>query len=544
MMRSLRSLLVPLLFAAGTPAFAAATKSTPVDLVVYGGTASGVMTAYSAAKQGLHVVLLEPTSHLGGMVTGGLSATDYANFGIIGGYTREFYGQAAAHYGTQDLLHPTDWLSEPKVGEAIFNEWLKTANVEVHRNERLKEKDGVERTGKQLTGLITEDGKRWTGKIFADCSYEGDVMAAAHISYTVGREGMDAFGESLAGVRPETPKHQFLFPTSVYDDQHKLLPEIDPGPLAAGGSADKKVQAYNFRLILTDDAANKMPWTKPTGYNAARFALLARYLKDYKAHTGHDPVLRTVTNPVCFANHKCDFNNNGAFSTDYLGKSWAYPDASYAERRRIWDDHVLYTQSFFYFLATDPSVPQSLRDDTNKWGRAKDEFTDTEGWPRQLYIREGRRMTGAYVMRQTDLQTQRTKPDSIAMGSYNSDSHNVQRVAMPDGTAFNEGDVQVAVQPYEISFRAILPKPGEATNLLVPVCLSASHVAYSSVRMEPQYMMIGQAAGVAASLAIKSKVPVQEVSVDQLQTILRRDESILHLDQQEPHAASRIHPEP
>jgi hypothetical protein len=544
MMRPLRFFLVPFLFVAATPAFAAAPKSTPADLVVYGGTASGVMTAYSAAKQGLHVVLLEPTNHLGGMVTGGLSATDYAYFGIIGGYTREFYRQAAEHYGTHDLLHPTDWLSEPKVGEAIFNEWLKSTNVEVHLGERLKEKGGVEMKGKQLTGLVTEDGKRWAGKVFADCSYEGDVMAQSHVSYVVGREGMDAFGESLAGVRPDTPKHQFLFPTSVYDDQHKLLPEIDPGPLAAGGSADKKVQAYNFRLILTNEPANRMPWTKPTGYDASRFALLARYLKDYKAHTGQDPVLRTVTNPVCFANHKCDFNNNGAFSTDYLGKSWAYPDASYAERKRIWDDHMLYTQSFFYFLAMDPSVPQTLRDDANKWGRAKDEFTDTDGWPRQLYIREGRRMTGVYVMHQADLQTERTKPDSIAMGSYNSDSHNVQRISMPDGTAFNEGDVQVSVQPYEISFRAILPKPEETTNLLVPVCFSASHVAYSSVRMEPQYMMIGQAAGVAASLAIKKNVPVQMVPVDQLQTILRSDKSILHLDQQEPHAVSRVHPQP
>jgi hypothetical protein len=522
----------------------AKASTTSADLVVYGGTASGVMTAYSAARQGLHVILLEPTRHLGGMVTGGLSATDYAYFPIIGGYTREFYKQAAATYGQQDLDHPTDWLSEPKVGEAIFNRWLKDAKVDVRLGERLKEKGGVEMQGKQVTALVTEDGKRWEGKIFADCSYEGDAMAEAHVSYVVGREGGETFGESLAGVRPDTPKHQFLWKVSAFDDARKLLPLVDPGPLAAGESADKKVQAYNYRLILTNDPANRMPWTKPTGYNASEFALLTRYVQSYKEHTGKDPVLRTVTNPVCFANHKCDFNNNGPFSTDYIGKSWTYPDASYVDRQKIWNDHLRYTEAFFYFLSTDPSVPQSLRDDTNSWGRAKDEFTDTKGWPRQLYIREGRRMSGVYVMHQADLQTERTKPDSIAMGSYNSDSHNVQRVAMPDGSAFNEGDVQVSVQPYEISFRAILPKPDQVTNLLVPVCLSASHVAYSSVRMEPQYMMIGQAAGVAAALAIQGKVPVQEVPVERLQSVLQKDGAILHIDQQAHHAVSRIHPEP
>ena len=546
MLRPLRLLLAPILSALTISAVAEPSiQSSPAaDLVVYGGTASGVMTAYAGARQGLHVVLLEPTQHVGGMVTGGLSATDYAYFGVIGGYTREFYRQAAAHYGTNDLLHPSDWLSEPKVGEAIFDEWLKSAHVEVHRGERLKEKGGVLMNGKQVTALVTDDGKQWTGKVFADCSYEGDVMAQAHVRYTVGREGTAVYHENLAGVSHNTPKHQFLYKTSAYDAAHKLLPEVDPGPLAPAGSGDKKVQAYNFRLILTNDPANKMPWTRPVGYDPSRFALLAAYLKDFEKNRGRAPLLRDVSNPVCFAHHKCDFNNNGAFSTDYLGKSWTYPDASYAERKRIWQDHLLYTESFFYFIATDPSVPDSLRTDTNKWGRAKDEFADTDGWPRQLYIREGRRMLGVYVMHQADLQTDRTKPDSIAMGSYNSDSHNVQRVAMPDGSAFNEGDVQVPVQPYEISFRAILPKPEETTNLLIPVCFSASHIAYSSVRMEPQYMMIGQAAGVAAALAIKANTPVQQVSVSTLQEILRKDGAILHLNQQAAHAASKVHPQP
>ena len=529
-----RYLSVLLASALGFLANAAASpvSTSTADVIVYGGTAAGVMTAYSATKQGKHVILLEPSHHLGGMVTGGLSATDTAFFPIIGGYTREFYLQAARHYGKNDLDHASDWRSEPQVGEAIFNEWLRAAGVEVHLGERLKEHGGVEVEGKRLTALVTESGIRWSGKIFVDCSYEGDVMAQAHVSYIVGRESQQIYGENLAGVRPETPKHQFLYKTSAYDERGKLLPEVDSGALEAKGTGDRKVQSYNFRMILTQDPRNRLPWERPAGYDARRFALLARYLSQYKKHTGSDPVLATVTNPVCFDHHKCDFNNNGPFSTDYLGRSWAYPEASYAKRARITRDHMLYTQSFFYFIATDPSVPESLRRDVNRWGRAKDEFMDTDGWPRQLYIREGRRMRGVYVMRQSDLQTNLTKPDSIAMGSYNSDSHNVDRLALPDGSAFNEGDVQVPVQPYEISYRAILPSTAQATNLLVPVCLSATHVAYSSVRMEPQYMMIGEAAGAVAALAIDGGTGVQDVPIKDLQRVLRAHGAILHLAQQ------------
>jgi hypothetical protein len=311
------------------------------------------------------------------------------------------------------------------------------------------------------------------------------------------------------------------------------MPYVDPGPMGADGEGDKKVQAYNFRLILTNDPTNRLPWTKPAGYDASRFALLARYLQQFQEHMNRPPVLHDVMNPVAIPAHKADFNNNGPFSTDYIGKSWTYPDATYAVRKRIWEEHLLYTQSFLWFLSQDSQVPASLRAEVNTWGRAKDEFADTDHWPNQLYIREGRRMVGEYVVHQADLQTDRTKPDSIGMGSYNSDSHNIQRVAMPDGSVRNEGDVQVSVQPYEISFRAILPKTSETDNLLVPVCLSASHVAYSSVRMEPQYMIIGQAAGVAAAMAIKTHETVQKVDVAKLQKLLRDHGAILHVDQEE-----------
>jgi hypothetical protein len=510
------------------PLHAAESAAAP-DLVVYGATASGVMTAYSAAREGMHVVLLEPGVHLGGMVTGGLSATDLGHFTIIGGYARAFYTMAAAHYGVHDLDHPQNWLSEPHVDEEIFRTMLQDAGVSVHFHERLREHDGVELSRKRLIAITTSDGVQWPAKIFADCSYEGDLMAQARVSYTWGREAATQYGEDLAGVRAHTPKHQFLWPLSAYDEQHHLLPEIDAGPLAAAGSADKKVQAYNFRLILTNDPANRIAFPRPQGYDRARFALLERYLKEFPQHVGRAPGFRDITNPVMIPNHKADFNNNGPVSTDYIGHSWAYPEANYAAKAALWQDHLLYTQSFFYFIAQDPKVPASLRAEVNQWGLPRDEFADTDHWPNQLYIREGRRMVGEYVMRQADLQTERTKSDSIGMGSYNSDSHNIQRVAMPDGDVQNEGDVQVPVEPYEIAYRSITPRRAEVENLLVPVCLSASHAAYSSVRMEPQYMIIGQAAGVAAALAIRTNTSIQEVAIPELQRRLHAQGAILHL---------------
>ena len=499
------------------------------ELIVYGGTASGVITAYSAAREGLDVVLLEPGSHLGGMVTGGLSATDLGHFAIIGGYARAFYLKAAAHYGVQDLERGKDWLSEPHVDEEIFRDMLKIAGVKVRFHERLREKNGVEMEGGRIVSIHIEDGKRWQATVFADCSYEGDLMAQSHVSYTWGRESTKEYDEDLAGVREETPGHQFRWAMSPYDAQHHLLPEVDAGPLAPAGSGDKKVQAYNFRLILTNDATNRLPFPKPDGYDRAQFALLERYLGEFEEHVGRAPGVQDLFLPVLIRNHKADFNNNGPISTDYIGHSWKYPEASYAEKAAIWRAHLLYTESLMYFLSHEASVPATLRAELNEWGLPKDEFADTDHWPRQLYIREGRRMVGAYVMRQSDLQTERTKNDSIGMGSYNSDSHNIQRVAMPDGSVRNEGNVEVPVQPYEIAYRSITPKREQVENLLVPVCLSATHAAYSSVRMEPQYMIIGQAAGVAASLAVRSRGAVQNVSIPELQKRLREHGAVLHL---------------
>ncbi len=514
----MRALSVPLfLVMSALGSWIAPSRGAEVyDLVVYGGTASGVMTAVSAAREGLRVVLLEPRDHLGGMVSGGLSRTDVGKREVIGGMALEFYWRAGRHYEMHRHLQDIAWLPEPKVAESIFNDMVREAGVEIHYRRRLREKSGVRKEGRRIVEITMEDGNSFQGRVFADCTYEGDFMAQAGVSYTWGREGVSQYGESLAGAREKTPFHQFTVDIPARDEHGNLLPEISADPIGEPGAADRKVQAYNFRLILTDDPANQTPYPRPTDYNPERYKLLAKMLKAMTAKNGHPPHFDDVTSPSPIPNRKADFNNNGAFSTDYIGKNYDYPNASYKRREEIWRDHENYVKGFFYFLAHDPQVPAELQKEVNRWGLAKDEFTDNGSFPNQLYIREARRMVGGFVMTQKDLQTELTKPDSIGMGSYNSDSHNVQRVVGPNGTVMNEGDVEVPVKPYQIPYRLMLPMQSEVSNLLVPVCFSASHVAYSSLRMEPQYMIIGQAAGVAAALAVKSSRPVQEIDVPSL----------------------------
>jgi hypothetical protein len=507
----------PVLFGCVLAAFA----QDRYDLVVYGGTAGGVMTAVSGAREGLKVVLLEPGTHLGGMATGGLSRTDFGKKEVIGGYALEFYWRVGRKYGIQRFAQDVAWFYEPKVGEQVLREMLEQAGVRVLMRHRLREKTGVEKSGTKLASIQTENGPTFAGRMFADCTYEGDLMAQAGVRYTFGRESQAEYGESLAGVRERTPLHQFLVRVSPYDADGKLLAEVDSGPRGTPGSSDKKVQAYNFRMILSEDPGNQVAFPKPPAYDSKRYELLARLLDAMTAKLGRAPVMNEVTLIARIPNGKADINNQGAFSTDYIGKSWGYPDGDYATRARIWQDHVDYVKGFFYFLAHDPRVPASLQKEINSWGLAKDEFVDTGNWPHQLYIREARRMAGEFVVTQKDLQTDLKKPDVIGMGSYNSDSHNIQRLATADGAVENEGDMQVAVTPYQIPYRVMLPKRDQAVNLLVPVCFSASHVAYSSLRMEPQYMILGHAAGVAASLALKSEKPVQEISVAALQEKLK-----------------------
>jgi hypothetical protein len=494
------------------------------DLVVYGGTAGGVMTAVAARREGLTVALLEPGRHLGGMVSGGLGWTDYGKKEVIGGDSLEFFERIGAKYG-----RPIEWHFEPHVAEAVFNDLVKDAGVRVFLQHRLREKGGVPKTGTRVTEILMENGSAFRARIFADASYEGDLMAQAGVSYTWGREGINEYNESLAGVRDRTPLHQFRAAVSPVDASGKLLPEIMPRSKDPVGAADKRVQAYNFRLCMTRSADNRIAWPKPAGYNPSRYELLARYLPAFEKTLGRPLAINDVMKADIVQNGKTDTNNNGAFSTDFIGGSYDYPEGSYATRARIRQAHVDYIQGFMYFLATDPAVPAGLSAEMKEWGLCRDEFADTNHWPYQLYVREARRMVGEYVMSQKDIQTELTKPDSIGMGSYNSDSHNVQRRPTEDGMAVeNEGDMQVSVTPYEIPYRLILPKRAQATNLLVPVCFSATHVAYSTLRMEPQYMIVGQAAGIAAKMAIDGQLAVQDVDGRALTAKLSSQRAVLH----------------
>ena len=501
-------------------ALAAGLAAQEFDLVVYGATAGGVMTAVSGARHGLKTVLLEPGRHVGGMVTGGLSGTDMGKGEVIGGMALEFYWRMGRHYELDRHLQQVAWMPEPGAAEKVMRQMLADAGVTVLYGHRLREKTGVLKQGDRVAEVTMENGARFRAKVFADCSYEGDLMAQAGVSYTYGREGQKDYGESLAGVLAHTRNHNFAVDIPARDANGKLLPEISAEPRGEPGSGDKRIQAYNFRVIATKVPANRLPWPKPANYNPARYELLARYLTAMTGYMGRALTMNEVGLIRIIPNGKADFNNRGGFSTDYIGRNYTYPEGSYAERARLWQEHIDYQQGFYYFLANDPRVPPALQAEAREWGLAKDEFADTGHWPHQLYVREARRMVGGFVATQKDLQTERTKPDVIGMGSYNSDSHNVQRHISAEGFVVNEGNVEVPVQPYQIPYRVLLPKASEAVNLLVPVCFSASHVAYSSLRMEPQYMILGHAAGVAAALAVDKGVSVQAVPLADLQKTL------------------------
>ena len=491
-----------------------------VDVCVYGGTSGGVVAAYTAKKMGKSVLLVEPGKHLGGLSAGGLGQTDIGNKYAITGLARDFYRRIGQQYGKLE-----QWTFEPHVAENIFNEYIRRAKVPVlfqYRIVSAKKQDGV------IREIVLENSGKPTpktnriirAKMFIDCSYEGDLMARAGVSYTVGREANSRYKETYNGVQL-LDKHQFPNGVDPYKIPGKpesgLLWGISPEPLQPDGSGDEKVQAYNFRLCLTDSLPNQIPVTRPPRYDSTRYELLLRYIEKRKPTELNWALMHIQPMP----NRKTDINNSGGFSTDMIGMNYGYPDGGYETRRKIIGQHEDYTKGLLYFLGNDRRVPQHLRNEMRQWGYPKDEYADNGNFSPQLYIREARRMTGAYVMTQANCEGRETVTDGVGMAAYTMDSHNCQRV-VANGIAKNEGDVQAGgFGPYPVSYRALMPKEAECKNLLVPVCLSASHIAYGSIRMEPVFMVLGQSAAVAASLAIDGKSPVQKINVAALQNQLK-----------------------
>ncbi len=522
------------------------------DVCIYGGTAGGVAAAVQAGRMGRRVVLAEPGNHLGGLTSGGLGATDIGNKAAIGGIAREFYHRVAMHYadpgswtseterdyfarnrggqaGASSLAgeHASMWTFEPHVAENILARMAADAGVRVDFRRRLA---SVRKEGARLVEITMQDGTVYQAGMFIDATYQGDLMAGAAVAFTVGREANTQYGETLNGIRARTPFHQFTVPVDPYgvpgDSTSGLLPFIQPDEPGDPGSADRSVQAYNFRLCFTTNATNRLPNLKPPNYDPAKYELLARYLERLVA-AGKQPRLAEFWAPIWMPNQKTDINNRGGFSTDFIGGSDEYPNADDATRAKIWTEHQDYTRGFIYFLATSPRVPEAIRREMHEWGPAKDEFMDTGGWPRQLYVREARRMISDYVMTEHNCRGTVKADDPVGLAAYTMDSHNCRRL-VKDGKVENEGDVQVGgFPPYPISFRSTVPRKGECENLLVPICLSATHIAYGSIRMEPVFMVLGQSAATAAALALDRHVALQDLPYAELRARLLADRQVL-----------------
>ncbi len=495
------------------------TNNTKTEICIYGGNAAGVIAAYTAAKMNMQVLLIEPGQRLGGLTSGGLGYTDIGNKYAISGLALDFYRRIGKHYGKLE-----QWIFEPHVAENILKELISDAKVQViygHQLSAVDKKDG------KIMSIYYRFRCRRTYKndrcrdVFLDCSYEGDLMAKAGVSYTVGREANSLHNETYNGVQV-LEGHQFPDGIDPYkipgDSSSGLIWGVSDGKLAPPGSGDKKVQAYNFRICLSRDPANMVLITQPDNYDPARYELLLRYLK-HKVPGDLWGFLKFDLMP----NNKTDINNNGPISTDMIGMNHHYPEADYATRKKIQKEHEDYTKGLLYFIGHDERMPEHLRKQMLLWGYPKDEYTDNNHWSPQLYVKEARRMIGAYVMTQHNCEGKEIVDDAIGQAAYTMDSHNCQRIVV-NGMVKNEGNVEIGgFGPYPIAYRSIIPKATECTNLLVPVCLSASHIAYGSIRMEPVFMVLGQSAAIAATLAIKEKTTVQQVNVKAIQSLLAKD---------------------
>lgn len=511
------------------------------DVVVYGGSSAGVIAAVQAARMGAAVVLIEPGTHLGGLTSGGLGKTDTGDKSVIGGLSRDFYQRLKKYYDDPKVWkfekqsdyngysenEDAIWGFEPKVAEKIYEQMISEFNIRVLKGERLDLNNGVLVDQQRVKRIRMESGLVIRGKMFIDAAYEGDLMAKAGVSYIVGRESNITYGETLNGVQKNNAiYHQLKDGVDPYiikgDPASGLLPGVHGGPPGEEGEGDHRVQAYCFRMCLTDVAENRVPFSKPDEYDESRYELLFR---NFEAGEDGMPWL-----PGMMPNRKTDTNNRTGFSTDNINMNYDYPEADYETRERILKEHEIYQKGFMWTLANHQRVPEHIRSEVSRWGLAKDEFTDNGNWPHQLYIREARRMLGDYVMTENDCKRVRIVDDPVGLGSYNMDSHNTQRYVTEEGYARNEGDIQVSPQGgYLISYRSIIPKRNEIHNLLVPVCLSASHIAYGSIRMEPVFMILGQSAATAAVMALNEDLAVQDVDYGRLKEILLNDKQIVDL---------------
>lgn len=498
-----------------------AQRTVEVDVCVYGGTSAGVIAAYTAQKLGKKAVLIEPGRRLGGLTSGGLGYTDIGNKYAITGLSRDFYRRVGKHYGKFE-----QWIFEPKVAEGIFQDYVKRGDFEVIYENRLRQ---VIKEGNMIREIVLENSRNPSGptttvkaKMFIDCGYEGDLMARAGVSYTIGREDNKQYNETINGVQL-MDGHQFPDGIDPYKTPGKpksgLLWGISDEKLQPSGTGDKKIQAYNYRICLTSDPDNMIPITKPEGYDASRYELLLRVFEAY-------PDRRKLNHYFIWSrmpNNKTDINNRGPFSTDMIGMNYGYPEGSYEEREKIIRDHTDYTKGLLYFYGHDPRVPKELREEMLQWGYPKDEYVETGHWTPQLYVREARRMIGEYVMTQHNCQGREVVTDGVGMAAYTMDSHNTQRIVV-NGMVKNEGNVEVGgFGPYPISYRSLIPKAAECGNLYVPVCLSATHIAFGSIRMEPVFMVLAQSSATAAVMAIDESTTVQNVDVAALQKRLKDD---------------------
>ncbi|HEV7301148.1 MAG TPA: FAD-dependent oxidoreductase [Tepidisphaeraceae bacterium] len=481
-----------------------------VDVCVYGATAAGVVAAVAARRLGRTVALVAWDGHVGGLSSGGLGSTDYGKKDCIGGISREFYKRLGAYYE-----HPEGeaWAFEPKVAERIFRDMLDEADVQPRVDQHLV---AVRKTGSRIDAIEMSDGTVYRASVFIDATYEGDLLAMAGVSYHVGREANTVYRETLNGIHFGHPNHNFRAFIDPYrvegDPASGLIPLVQDAAPGEQGAGDACVQAYNFRMCLSDVPANRRPFPKPANYDAGRYELMRRYL----AAGMWDVMWLTSRMP----NGKTDTNNWGGIASDHIGANYRWPDGSYAEREAIFQDHVSYIAGLFYYLQNDESVPDHVRHEMGKWGLPLDEFEASGGFPSQLYVREARRMIGRTVVTEHHCRHMQKDTDAVGLATYMMDSHNCRRLVV-GGRVLNEGNVEVPPeQPYSISVRAITPHAEQCSNLVVPVCLSASHIAFGSIRMEPVFMVLAQSSAHLAHLAIERRCDVVDVPYEQLQSEL------------------------